>query len=61
MKARDSIPNCLSQEADEVWTWDLLFTDVSSELQSEWSPEVEEEKASSTKDRPYTAFNRFPV
>lgn len=58
---RSMAPEAALKEADEVWTWDLLFTDVSSELQTEWSPEVEEEKASTTKDRPYTAFNRFPV
>lgn len=55
-------PEASIKEADEVWSWDLLFTDVSSELQSEWFPEVEQPKSATTpQDRPYTAFNRFPV
>ncbi len=49
------------QEPDETWNWDILFTDVSSELMTEWFPETEEEKKNAVKDRPYTAFNRFPV
>ena len=54
-------PEASLKEPDEVWTWEMLFTDVSSELQSEWFPEVEESKPSGPQDRPYTAFNRFPV
>merc|ERR1712080_57234 len=55
-------PEASLKEADEAWSWDLLFTDVSSELQSEWFPEVEQQKSSSApQERPYTAFNRFPV
>jgi hypothetical protein len=27
----------------------------------EWFPETEEEKKEAVKERPYTAFNRFPV
>ena len=55
-------PEASLKEPDEVWTWDMLFTDVSSELQSEWFPaEAEEQKPSGPQDRPYTAFNRFPV
>jgi hypothetical protein len=49
------------QEPDETWNWDILFTDVSSELMTEWFPETEEEKKNAVKERPYTAFNRFPV
>ena len=52
---------CVVQEADEPWSWDILFTDVSSELTAEWFPETEEEKKEAVKERPYTAFNRFPV
>ena len=61
------LTNCMAPEAalkepDETWTWDMLFTDVSSQLQAEWFPETEtEEKSSQPSERPYTAFNRFPV
>ena len=54
-------PEASLKEPDEVWTWDMLFTDVSSELQSEWFPEAEEQKPSGPQDRPYTALNSFPV
>jgi len=55
-------PEASLKEADEVWTWDLLFTDVSSSLQCEWFPEVDTSKTGSNgQDRPYTAYNRFPV
>ena len=54
-------PEAALKEPDEVWSWDMLFTDVSSELQSEWFPEVTEEKKEVPSERPYTAFNRFPV
>jgi len=57
---RGMAPEAALKEADEQWTWDTLFTDVSSELQSEWFPETEE-KTKAPSDRPYTAFNRFPV
>ena len=50
------------KEPDDCWAWDKLFTDVSSEMQTEWFPTNEEEKKKDTNDeRPYTAFNRFPV
>merc|ERR1712130_201196 len=61
------LTNCMAPEAalkepDETWTWDMLFTDVSSQLQAEWFPETEtEEKSNQPSERPYTAFNRFPV
>merc|ERR1719225_334687 len=61
------LTNCMAPEAalkepDETWTWDMLFTDVSSQLQAEWFPETEtEEKTSQPNERPYPAFNRFPV
>ena len=54
-------PEAALKEPDEPWTWDMLFTDVSSELQSEWFPEAVEEKDKAPSERPYTAFNRFPV
>ena len=73
-------PEAALKEPDEAWHWDVVFAEVSGELQKEWSPEdgedVEEEEKKSaavttaaassgfsgpTKDRPYTAFNRFPV
>jgi len=57
-------PESAVKEADEPWNWDVLFTDVSSTLTAEWFPEADKdigESKSSVKDRPYTAFNRFPV
>ena len=50
-------------EPDDHWSWDTLFTDLAGQMQAEWFPEQEEEedKASRTAERPYTAFNRFPV
>ena len=50
-------------EADDHWSWDTLFTDLAGQMQAEWFPEQEEEedKASRNTERPYTAFNRFPV
>jgi len=54
-------PESAIKELDETWSWDVLFTDVSSDMMTEWFPEVEEENKNTIKDRPYTAFNRFPV
>ena len=59
-------PRCLAPEAslkepDEAWGWEQLFTSVSSEVQGEWRPEEEEVEGAGVKERPYTAFNRFPV
>ena len=76
------VPESALKEPDEPWHWDVIFAEVSSELQKEWFPEddpeleqhtsntnVDNKIASSTndpsqgptKERPYTAFNRFPV
>ena len=52
-----------------TWAWDKLFADVSSQMQSEWFPgkegssEASEAPGSSLEknERPYTAFNKFPV
>ena len=79
------VPESALKEPDEPWQWDVIFAEVSSELQKEWFPEddleleqntssststnVDNKIASSTsdpsqgptKERPYTAFNRFPV
>ena len=52
-----------------TWTWDKLFADVSSQMQSEWfsgtevTTEASEAPGSSSEktERPYTAFNKFPV
>ena len=55
-------PESAVRERDEPWSWDVVFAEVSSELQKEWFPEEEEEeKQMAAKERPYTAFNRFPV
>ena len=61
MLTRCMAPEAALKESDEVWSWDMLFTDVSSEMQSEWFPESAEEKEKTPTERPYTAFNRFPV
>ena len=29
------------KEVDETWTWDVLFTDVSSDMMTEWFPDPE--------------------
>ena len=78
------VPESALKEPDEPWHWDVIFAEVSSELQKEWFPEddleleqntsttstsnVDNKIASTndpsqgpTKERPYTAFNRFPV
>ena len=65
-------PEAALKEPDEAWHWDVVFAEVSGELQKEWSPEDDIEEGENknqaaatgsgpTKDRPYTAFNRFPV
>jgi len=75
------VPESALKEPDEPWHWDVIFAEVSSELQKEWYPDEEldvennnnsneNSKVASaadnpyqgpTKERPYTAFNRFPV
>ena len=59
------LTQCLETEAslkepDDPWHFDTLFTEMASIMQAEWMPEPEE-KTTTTKERPYTAFNRFPV
>lgn len=55
-------PEATLREPDEQWTWDEVFAEVSGQLQKEWFPEEEEqEKKAAASERPYTAFNRFPV
>ena len=54
-------PESALKEPDECWSWDKLYTDVSGEMQAEWFPVNTEEKKEDTNERPYTAFNRFPV
>jgi len=62
---RNMVPEQSLREQDETWTWDTLFAEVSSQMQSEWFPAseaVNENQESQEKmERPYTAFNRFPV
>jgi len=41
-------PDAVVQENDKVWNWDRVFTEVSSELRSEW--EQTKTLAASTKD-----------
>ena len=62
------LTRCLESEAalkeqDDHWSWDTLFTELAGQMQSEWYPgkEDEETEARAATDRPYTAFNRFPV
>ena len=54
-------PELALKEPDECWSWDKLYTDVSSEMQAEWFPVNTEEKKEDINERPYTAFNKFPV
>ena len=54
-------PESSLKEPDLAWTWDKLYTDVSSEMQAEWFPTNTEEKKEENTERPYTAFNKFPV
>ena len=59
---RSLAPEAALREPDERWTWDVVFADISGDLQREWFPEEEaQEKAEAASERPYTAFNRFPV
>merc|ERR1712130_577040 len=59
----------LEEEPDENWTWEKLFADVSSQMQSEWFPTGGHEHNTNSnsseqpekQDRPFTAFNKFPV
>ena len=73
------VPEAALKETDETWNWDVIFAEVSGELQREWFPEDDPDNpANSTSgnpnpnanpdperrpnaERPYTAFNRFPV
>lgn len=55
-------PEPALQERDEAWSWDILFAEITGQLQKEWNPEEEEqEKLEAANERPYTAFNRFAV
>ena len=67
---RHMVPEASLKEPDETWSWDKLFADVSSQMQSEWFPTGSATEESITKgenttsertERPYTAFNKFPV
>ena len=49
------------KEADESWHWETLFTEMAGSLQTEWFPEAKETGGGTPSERPYTAFNRFPV
>ena len=55
-------PEAELKERDETWTWDVLFAELTKELQKEWFPDEEkQEKLEASGERPYTAFNRFAV
>ena len=67
---RRMAPENALKEHDEPWPWDVIFAEVKGELQKEWSAEDQEEEEHESgsieqvgpnKNRPYTAFNRFPV
>jgi len=67
---RHMVPEQSLKEPDENWTWEKLFADVSSQMQSEWFPtggDLERNQSSNGSeqlekhDRPFTAFNKFPV
>lgn len=60
-------PEAALKEPDETWHWDQVFAGVAGELRKEWFPEDDEdvtateEEKQIKRERPYTAFNRFPV
>lgn len=55
-------PESSLKEPDELWKWDVVFAEISGDLQREWFPDEEaNEKVEAASERPYTAFNRFPV
>ena len=60
-------PESSLKEPDVTWHWDQVFAQVSGELRREWFPDEEvdetatEEEQKTRRERPYTAFNRFPV
>ncbi|CAB4068769.1 IFT43 [Lepeophtheirus salmonis] len=59
---RSMAPESALKESDEEWTWDTLFANVGGELQEECvSEDVEEEEGKTLLERPFTAFNKFPV
>ena len=48
-------------EADESWQWETLFTELAASLNTQWLPEPEDGERVAASERPFTAFNRFPV
>ena len=66
---RHMVPESALKEPDESWAWASLFADVSSQMQSEWCPGSEADTDNTqpagssveNNERPYTAFNKFPV
>ena len=68
---RQLVPESAVKEPDETWSWDKLFAEVSSHMQSDWGGSEEtsadnKESAGTNPgqaetERPYTAFNKFPV
>ena len=66
---RRLVPESAVKEPDETWSWEKLFAEVSSHIQSDWPGSTEtssssgenKEVAENERERPYTAFNKFPV
>ena len=66
---RQLVPESAVKEPDETWSWEKLFAEVSSHIQSDWPGSTEtssssgenKEVAENERERPYTAFNKFPV
>ena len=69
---RQLVPESAVKEPDETWSWETLFAEVSSHIQSDWRGSSETCSATDSKEagpdpgqaeneRPYTAFNKFPV
>ncbi|QQP50726.1 hypothetical protein FKW44_011841, partial [Caligus rogercresseyi] len=54
-------PESSLKEPDSEWTWDTLFADIGGQLQEEWSLDAPENDGKTGAERPYTAFNKFPV
>ena len=68
---RHLVPESSVKEPDETWSWETLFAEVSSHMQSDWMGSEDTTKDNkevaganpglAENERPYTAFNKFPV
>ena len=68
---RRLVPESAVKEPDETWSWETLFAEVSSHMTSDWlgseEASTDNKETAGTNpgqaesERPYTAFNKFPV